>query len=81
MSLVIPDEAEAGLLINRTLYLGLTNGLVGHWSFDGPAIGSRNGSVADLLGQGNHGTLTNGPVRAIDKIGEALSFDGAVKLS
>jgi hypothetical protein len=30
----------------------------------------------DRSGQGNNGTLTNGPTKAIGRIGQALSFDG-----
>jgi hypothetical protein len=54
-ALFLAREAHAGLLINRTLYLGLTNGLVGHWSFDGPDMA---GIIAyDRSGQNNHGTV------------------------
>ena len=38
LSLFLPKQVEAGLIVNRTLYLGLTNGLVGHWTFDGGDI-------------------------------------------
>jgi len=31
----------------------------------------------DRSGQGNNGTLTNGPVRTLGKIGQALDFDGS----
>ena len=52
----------------------LTNGLVGLWSFDGADMA---GTVAyDRSGQGNNGTLTNGPSKAIGKIGQGLQFDG-----
>jgi hypothetical protein len=52
----------------------LDNGLVGLWSFDGKDM---NGATAyDRSGNGNDGTLTNGPVPAIGKMGQALSFDG-----
>ncbi len=52
----------------------LTNGLVGLWSFDGPDI---SGTTAyDRSGNGNNGTLTNGPTVAIGKVGQALQFDG-----
>lgn len=53
----------------------LTDGLVGMWSFDGPDI---SGTTAyDRSGNGNHGTLTNGPQPAIGKVGQALDFDGS----
>jgi len=50
----------------------LLNGLVGWWKFD-----EGSGTVAyDSSGNGNDGTLTNGPTWATGKIGGALSFDG-----
>lgn len=52
----------------------LTNGLVGQWSFNGPDV---SGTTAyDRSGQGNNGTLTNGPSVIPGKIGQALSFNG-----
>ena len=51
----------------------ITNGLVGLWSFNGPDM---SGATAyDRSGQGNNGTLTNGPTRAAGKVGQGLSFD------
>ena len=67
-------KAEAGFIIQRPLYIGLTDGLVGYWSFDGPDVAGT--TAFDRSGQGNTGTLTNGPVRAIGRIGQALEFDG-----
>ena len=75
-SLWLPKTANAGLLINRTLYLGLTSGLVGHWTFDGKDMGGAGTTAADVSGQNNHGTLTNGPVRAIGKLGQGSGFWG-----
>jgi N-acetylneuraminic acid mutarotase len=50
----------------------LMQGLVGWWKFD-----ENNGTVAtDSSGNGNNGTLINGPTWATGKIGGALSFDG-----
>ncbi|MCJ7423777.1 right-handed parallel beta-helix repeat-containing protein [Candidatus Bathyarchaeota archaeon] len=47
-------------------------GLVGCWKFDEGA-----GTTAyDSSGNGNNGTLVNGPTWAAGKYGEALSFDG-----
>ena len=58
---------------NRTS-TSLDTGLVGMWSFNGADI---NGTTAyDRSGSGNNGTLTNGPVPTIGKVGQALSFDG-----
>ncbi|MEM2117907.1 MAG: LamG-like jellyroll fold domain-containing protein [Candidatus Bathyarchaeia archaeon] len=50
-----------------------TTGLVGYWKFD---EGSGN-TVADSSGNGNTGTLYNGPKWVDGKFGKALSFDGA----
>lgn len=52
----------------------LASGLVGHWSFDGKYLSPT--TARDTSGQGNDGTLTNGPAVAIGKMGQALSFDG-----
>ena len=67
-------SASAALIIQRPVYVGLTQGLVGSWSFDGPDMAGvqaydRSGSYAT-------GTLTSGPVRTVGKIGQGLSFDG-----
>ncbi|RLC40566.1 MAG: hypothetical protein DRH44_08365, partial [Candidatus Coatesbacteria bacterium] len=49
------------------------NGLVGYWKFD---EGSGT-SAYDSSGQGNNGTLVNGPSWVDGKIGDALKFDGS----
>src|SRR3989344_8190545 len=73
---VLPFKAaEAALIIQAPKYIGLTNGLVGYWSFDGKDMAGV--TAYDRSGQNNNGTLTNGPVRAIGKIGQGLSFDGS----
>jgi hypothetical protein len=76
-----PQEIKRLYNIGGTLHIAasqnnkITNGLIGMWSFDAPDLA---GTVAyDRSGQGNDGTLTNDPTRAIGKIGQALSFDGA----
>jgi len=52
----------------------LTDGLVGYWTFNGSDI---NGTTAyDKSGQGNNGTLTNGPTKVAGKLGQALDFSG-----
>ncbi|MFA6994461.1 MAG: LamG domain-containing protein, partial [Candidatus Paceibacterota bacterium] len=49
-----------------------TSGLVGYWNFD-----EGTGAIAkDTSGNGNNGTLTNGPVWTSGKVGGALSFNG-----
>ena len=60
--------------LNTSQNSKVTNGLVGLWSFNGPDM---SGNTAyDRSTSGNNGTLTNGPVRAIGKVGQGLSFDG-----
>ena len=75
ISISFYNVAHAGLLIQRPLYIGLSNGLVGNWSFDGPDMADN--TAFDRSGQGNDGTLTNGPTRQIGRIGQALKFDGS----
>jgi hypothetical protein len=58
----------------NTAHADITTGLVGHWKFD---EGSGT-SAADSSGNNNTGTLTNGPMWAVGKVGQALDFlDGA----
>ncbi|MDO8522948.1 MAG: LamG domain-containing protein, partial [bacterium] len=73
--IVSPFPAHAGLILQHPNYTSLTSGLVGFWSFDGKDIS--NLTALDRSGQGNNGTLTNGPVRTIGKLGQALDFDGS----
>jgi hypothetical protein len=61
--------------VNASQTNKLTDGLVGMWSFDGPDMAGV--TAYDRSGQGNNGTLTNGPTVAIGKVGQALSFDGS----
>jgi len=53
----------------------LTSGLVAHHTFDGPRLNTTTST--DSSGEGNDGTLTNGPVPVLGKLGQALSFDGS----
>jgi hypothetical protein len=70
-------QADAAVIVNAPKSLGLSQGLVGHWTFDGKTVvGTR---AYDQSGQGNYGTLTgsNGlPTRTIGKLGQGLQFDG-----
>jgi Concanavalin A-like lectin/glucanases superfamily len=70
----VPD-AHAGAVISRPLYLGLEQGLVGYWSFEGKTISGTR--VFDASGNGNYGTMTNGPTLVNGKLGQALQFDGS----
>src|SRR3989338_1532014 len=68
------NTAHAAIVIQAPKYIGLTNGLVGYWSFDGKDMAGN--TAYDRSGNSNKGTLTNGPKRAIGKIGQGLNFDG-----
>ena len=74
---VCAPRAQASFILNKPSALGLDNGLVGWWTFDGRDMA---GNYAfDKSGNGNRGTLTgtNGvPVRTLGKLGQGLSFDG-----
>ena len=52
----------------------LASGLVGHWTFDGSKLSTT--TATDSSTSANNGTLTNGPVPALGKLGQALNFDG-----
>jgi hypothetical protein len=63
-----------GSTLNQSRNDLVTNGLVGLWSFNGDDI---SGTTAyDRSGNGNNGTLTNGPAKVVGKIGQALDLDG-----
>ncbi len=67
-------QTSAKASMNTSENSDLTNGLVGLWSFNGADV---SGTTAyDRSGQGNNGTLTNGPTVTTGKIGQALDFDG-----
>src|SRR5919109_3965900 len=66
--------AHASVIVNAPRSLGLTNGLVGWWTFDGSDISGVQ--AYDRSGNGNRGILTSGPTRTIGKIGQGLQFDG-----
>jgi hypothetical protein len=76
-----PPPAPSGLTLAVTSAIaptptstsaGTTSGLLGYWKFD-----ERTGSTAcDSSGEGNTGSLVNGPLWAVGKIGGALYFDG-----
>src|SRR3989338_2162175 len=68
------NVAQAGLIFKAPSSIGLISGLVGYWSFDGKDMAGN--TAYDRSGNANNGTLTNGPTRAIGKIGQGLSFDG-----
>src|SRR3990167_9951146 len=76
--LLLPSAASAALIIQAPKYIGLNSGLVGYWSFDGKDMAG--GTAYDRSGNSNNGTLTppagGGPLPAIGKIGQGLSFVG-----
>ncbi len=56
--------------------IGLSEGLVGYWTFDGPDIDWENNIVMDRSGNYNHGTATGSPKAVPGKYGQAFEFDG-----
>ena len=63
------------LLLPFSAFAGLGSGLVGYWPMDSRDFVTST-SIVDRSGQGDNGTLTNGPTVAIGKVGQALNFDG-----
>jgi Concanavalin A-like lectin/glucanases superfamily len=59
--------------VTQTNYPPLKNGLVGHWTFDGPDM--TTATATDIGSQGNDGEI-NGARAIAGKIGQGLSFDG-----
>ncbi len=49
-------------------------GLVGHWTFDGPDM--TTATATDRSGNGNNGTVTNGPRPTLGTLGQGLFFNG-----
>jgi hypothetical protein len=68
------------LAISNCCFAGLTDGLVGYWTFNGEDMdwSQSTAEARDVSGQNNHGDVTNfgkeGAV--IGKVGQALEFDG-----
>jgi hypothetical protein len=66
--------AQAGVMLRAPNNLGLAQGLVGWWNFDGKTVSGTQ--VNDASGNGNRGTMTNGPITTNGKLGQAMEFDG-----
>jgi len=65
--------------INTSLTNKLTDGLVGHWTFDGQDVDWSTNTAYDRSGQGNDGEITNmntSTAAIRGKVGQALDFDG-----
>ena len=64
-------------IVNAPITNYLTDGLVGHWTFNGQDMdwGSSTAEALDMSGQGNHGDVI-GATAAIGKVGQGLEFDG-----
>ena len=66
------SPVHAAFLVQAPKYVGLNSGLVGFWSFDGKDMATT--IVFDRSVNANNGTLTNGPVKTIGKMGQGLRF-------
>lgn len=58
----------------------LTDGLVGHWTFDGKDMNWTTGTLSDKSSQGNNGqvaSMSTTTTPTIGKIGQAFSFNGS----
>ena len=67
-------KGSKAAVVNKTNKTRISNGLVGHWTFDGRDI---YGTTAlDSTSNKNNGTLTGAPAPTLGQIGQALDFDG-----
>jgi len=66
-------DGAGRLAVSGDFTFTTTSGLLGYWKFD-KGSGS---SAVDSSGNGNTGTLVNGPVWTTGRSGKGLSFDGA----
>ena len=73
---LLPIPARASTMAKPTNFLTLNTGLVGYWTFDGKDTSWATGITNDMSGNGNNGTLVNGPTWVAGQIGGALSFNG-----
>lgn len=66
-------ELGATTKVGKTLgtNLGLENGLVGHWSFDGSSVDVTTGTTSDQSTSGNDGVLSSTiiPATSVDRVG------------
>jgi len=63
------------LTVNKTVSNNsLASGLVGHWTFDGPDMGTT--SAMDRSGNNNLGWLMNLPQKVFGQIGQGIEFNG-----
>ncbi len=74
----VPAYVNASTINRPMNILGLQNGLLGWWTFDGKDM--PNGLALDRSGQGNNGYLVNAATSTeyiAGRMGQALNFDGA----
>jgi hypothetical protein len=67
--------AEASTIFRAPTPLGLAQGLVGWWNFDGKTISGTR--VFEASGNDSYGTMTSGPRLVNGKLGQGMEFDGS----
>lgn len=66
-------ELEAPPKVNSSFTNRITDGLVGHWTFDGGVTNTSD--TSDVSGNGNNGSMNGDPQLVIGKLGQALEFN------
>ena len=72
--IIIPREADASAIINRPLAIGLTQGLMAYWTFDGR--GMSEATALDSSGNNNTANFYLTPSKTMGKIGQGIAFSG-----
>lgn len=71
---ILYESTQIATTVNKSHNTVSPANLVAWHTFDGPSLNTTTST--DRSGQGNDGTLTNGPVPRTGKVGQALQFDG-----
>jgi len=68
------DAAEVGFSYTGVVFSGGAEGLAAHWSLDSGTIA--DGTVTDVSGNGNAGTVRGDPGTSDGTVGDAIDLDG-----